>query len=262
MEAIQKVCDNSGALIIEDAAHALGASYTNGKMVGCCCFSLMTVFSLHPVKSIAAGEGGVITTNDEELYRKLLRLRSHGINKLDDLFQNKDFAYTGSELNPWYYEMQELGFHYRITDIQCALAHSQLEKLSAFVQKRRQLASSYYKYFDGISSLKPAQEKGLTTASSFHIFVLRIDFHAIDHTRASLMNHLRSIGICTQVHYIPVPMHPVYGAKVDLYKTLPNAFSYYQQALTIPLFYTLDSDSQSFVASSIVEAVKAKTIVK
>ena len=256
MEPIKKVCDDSEVAIIEDAAHALGASYKNGKMVGSCCHSLMTVFSLHPVKSIAAGEGGVITTNDQDTYRKLLRLRSHGINKLNDSFENKDFAFTDSELNPWYYEMQELGYHYRITDIQCALALSQLAKLPLFIAKRRKLATSYYKLFRHAQMFKSAQNEDLTFTSSFHIFVLRFDFERMSHSRASLMNYLRTIGIGTQVHYIPVPMQPMYGSRRDISKTLPNAFAYYQQALTIPLFYTLEQETQQYVASSIIKSVQ------
>ena len=116
----------------------------------------MTVFSLHPVKAIAAGEGGVITTNDENIYRRLLRLRSHGINKLDDSLI-ADEAYSKTGVNPWYYEMQELGFHYRITDIQCALAKSQLTKLDDFIRKRREIAALYYKSLKDIPNIIPAQ---------------------------------------------------------------------------------------------------------
>ena len=132
MDSIKKIADNLNAVIIEDAAHALGSFYKNGKRVGCCDKSLMTIFSFHPVKAIATGEGGIITTNDERLYMKLLRLRSHGINKLDDNFINKNNAYSNENFNPWYYEMQSLGYHYRLNDIQCALGISQLQKLNKF----------------------------------------------------------------------------------------------------------------------------------
>ena len=149
MESIKSVCDSARAVVVEDAAHALGATYKNGQRVGSCCYSLMTVFSLHPVKAIAAGEGGIVTTNDPEIYRKLLRLRSHGINKLDDAFCERSQAFSDNELNPWYYEMQELGYHYRFTDIQSALALSQLNKLPSFLTRRKDIASSYISCLQG-----------------------------------------------------------------------------------------------------------------
>jgi len=139
MGAIKKLADDARALVIEDAAHALGATYPNGRRVGCCENSSMTIFSFHPVKAIAAGEGGMITTNDEVTYRKLIRSRSHGINKLDDALQFETEAFSDGEQNPWYYEMQDLGFHYRITDIQCGLALSQFSKLDSFISRRRDL---------------------------------------------------------------------------------------------------------------------------
>ncbi|MDP2276853.1 MAG: DegT/DnrJ/EryC1/StrS family aminotransferase, partial [Nitrospirota bacterium] len=160
MPAIKSVADQAGAVIIEDAAHALGATYPNGQRVGSCAYSLMTVFSFHPVKAIAAGEGGMITTNDEPTYRKLLRLRSHGINKLDDPFQLPEQAETNGAQDIWYYEMQELGFNYRITDIQCALALSQFKKLDKFITRRRELVKAYDAEFVGLQNCRPVQVTG------------------------------------------------------------------------------------------------------
>ena len=238
MPAIKKIADESGALVIEDAAHALGATYPDGSRVGCCSNSLMTVFSFHPVKAIAAGEGGMITTNDERIYRKLLRLRSHGINKFDDQIQLPHQALTDNEQNPWYYEMQELGYHYRITDIQCALGLSQFKKLDRFITRRRELVAAYDSAFAAMNSWAPAQRTG-RALSGHHLYVLRIDFPAKRLTRARLMTTLRSKNIGTQVHYIPVPNHPYYqklGFKPEDY---PNSQNYYQSALSIPLFYEL-----------------------
>src|SRR3989338_1329994 len=147
MPAIKAAADQAGAIVIEDAAHALGATYPDGRRVGSCAYSQMTIFSFHPVKAIAAGEGGMITTNDEAIYRKLLRLRSHGINKLEDPFQLPEQAETDGVRDPWYYEMQELGFHYRITDMQCGLALSQLKKLDRFIARRLALVKKYDEAF-------------------------------------------------------------------------------------------------------------------
>ena len=250
MIAIKNLADEAGAIVIEDAAHALGATYPNGKRVGCCENSLMTIFSFHPVKAIAAGEGGMITTNDEATYRKLIRSRSHGINKLDDLLQIEAEAFADGEQNPWYYEMQELGFHYRITDIQCALALSQFKKLDSFINRRRELVKNYDLTFIKMKSCRPAQITG-RDQSGHHLYILRIDFKQIALTRGQVMRTLREYGIGSQVHYIPVPSQPYYrqlGFKPEDY---PNAQKYYQEALTIPLFYDLTEQEQSKVISTI-----------
>ena len=251
MIAIKNLADNAGAIVIEDAAHALGATYPNGKRVGCCENSLMTIFSFHPVKAIAAGEGGVITTNDEATYRKLIRLRSHGINKLDDNFELPLQAFEKGELNPWYYEMQELGFHYRITDIQCALGLSQLKKLDSFISRRRKLVENYKNIFGITEKCSPAQKDGLEQ-SGHHLFVLRINFELLKTTRSKFMQELKESGIGSQVHYIPIPMHPYYsklGYNLSDYK---NAIKYYTEALTIPLFFSLESNQQEHV----IEVIK------
>lgn len=254
MNAIKILADDAGAVVIEDAAHALGATYPNGKRVGCCENSLMTIFSFHPVKAIAAGEGGMITTNDESVYRKLIRLRSHGINKLDDRLLVKEQATTNGVIDPWYYEMQELGFHYRITDIQCALGLSQLKKLDEFVARRRVLATQYDDFFKDVSQFKPIQLLG-RSYSAHHLYVLRINFEALNLSRADLMLHLRSQGVGSQVHYIPVTRHPYYrglGSQPDKYQ---NAETYYKQALTVPLFYDLTDEQQHSVFNAILSAL-------
>ena len=251
MSQISSICNEANVCIVEDAAHALGATYENGKKVGSCCFSLMTVFSLHPVKAIAAGEGGVITTNDEDVYRRLLRLRSHGINKLDDSFLVVDEAHSDSGVNPWYYEMQELGFHYRITDIQCALALSQLSKIDKFIRKRREIAKLYYKHLSGMSNIKPAQPEGILTDSAWHIFVVRIDFEAIGMDRRDFMLRLKEFNILTQVHYIPVPMQPYYLERGISITDSPHAEEYYRECLSLPTYYSLSRDDQMHVIDTI-----------
>jgi perosamine synthetase len=252
MPAIKNIADNSNAVVIEDASHALGAIYPSGKYVGSCENSLMTVFSFHPVKSIAAGEGGVITTNDETVYRHLLRLRSHGINKLDDQLILKDQAFSNGQKNPWYYEMQELGFNYRITDIQCGLAISQLSKLDKFISKRRQLAKIYDEEFLKMSNCYPIHSQN-RELSSHHLYVLQIDFDKISINRAELMNELKKRGIGSQVHYLPITNHPYYKNTVTSLQ--PEAAKYYSKALSIPLFYDLQSSEQEKVISAFLELV-------
>lgn len=254
MEAIEAIANEFGAVVVEDAAHALGATYPDGRRVGSCAHSLMTVFSFHPVKAIAAGEGGMITTNDEAIYRRLLRLRSHGITKLDDPFEIPEQAAKEGIPHPWYYEMQELGFHYRITDIQCALGLAQFKRLDQFLERRRQLVGAYDAAFSGMPNCRPAQCEG-RERSGHHLYVLRIDFAAAGTHRGRLMRSLRESGIVTQVHYIPVPAHPLYrkmGFDPDAY---PNAAAYYHDALTIPLFYDLTDDEQKYVISTLRDSL-------
>lgn len=254
MPAIKVAADQAGAVVIEDAAHALGATYPSGQRVGSCTFSLMTTFSFHPVKAIAAGEGGMITTNDEAIYRKLLRLRSHGINKLDDPFQLPEQAATNGVPNPWYYEMQELGFHYRITDMQCGLALSQFKKLDKFIARRCALAKKYDEAFAGLKNCRPAQKMG-RDLSGHHLYVLWIDFEKLGKSRGQLMQELRSRQIGSQVHYIPVPAHPHYRRLGSRPEDYPNAQAYYLQALSIPLFYDLTDEQQLAAITAFKELV-------
>ncbi|MBL4766386.1 MAG: UDP-4-amino-4,6-dideoxy-N-acetyl-beta-L-altrosamine transaminase [Rhodobacteraceae bacterium] len=254
MEAIAKVAKKSGLRVIEDAAHALGSTYDDGSRVGSCKYSDMTMFSFHPVKAIAAGEGGMITTNDAELYKRLLRLRSHGINKGDDPFQILEQAEANGERNPWYYEMQQIGFNYRITDIQCALALSQFKKIDRFVARRKKLAKAYDVAFQEFENAKPAQAMK-RDQSGHHLYVLRVDFGAIGMSRAQLMLALRDRGVGTQVHYVPVPAHPFYRDRGYKLEDFPHAEKFYEEALTIPLFYDLTDEQQHFIVTTFAELV-------
>ena len=170
---------------------------------------------------------------------------------LDDGFENAEMAGPSDNPNPWYYEMQELGFNYRITDIQSALALSQLKKLDAFVARRRELAAAYDQNFAGFAHLRPAQEIG-REMSGHHLYVVRIKFDEITLTRADLMRELRVRGIGSQVHYIPVPAQPVYQRLQFRPDDYPNAQAYYAEGLSIPFFYSLSDDQQQ----SVIEALR------
>lgn len=240
--------------IVEDACHALGAHYPTGERVGSCKYSAMTVFSLHPVKAIAAGEGGVVTTNSEILYRKLIKLRSHGINKLNDSFINQSQAFTDGLLNPWYYEMQELGFNYRLTDFQAALGRSQLKKIDVFLDRRRLIAEKYDQIFSGNSLIKPIQNS--TNLSANHLYLVGINFRNIKGGRATLMRKLMSKGIYTQVHYLPIYRHPYYSS-TSKYDASNYFFSesYYQCCLSLPIYYSLSTEDQSYVIKTLNECI-------
>lgn len=255
LPAIREV--SGGATIIEDAAHALGARYQSGERVGSCVHSDMAVFSLHPVKSIACGEGGVITTNRGDLYRRLLRLRSHGINKDDDPFIHPQNAFQDGVRNRWYYEMQELGFNYRLTDIQAALALSQLGKLDRFLERRSELAVRYRSLFpvDAPRGLRAAQSGGWG-ASANHLFVVRANFDGHPGGRTAFMRKLVDRGYITQVHYIPIPLHPFYARLGHDMARLPECARYYREALSIPLFYGLSDDDQSRFVADALECLK------
>tara|TARA_Y100000768_G_C23970119_1_gene680062 strand:+ start:540 stop:1727 length:1188 start_codon:yes stop_codon:yes gene_type:complete len=255
MKKIQQIGIKNDALIVEDAAHALGAKYTDGSMVGSCKYSDMTGFSFHPVKSIAAGEGGMITTNNEDIYKKLLRLRSHGINKLDDNFMNQDRANTEGKQNPWYYEMQELGYNYRITDFQCALGESQLKKLPDFIKRRKELVKKYDQAFQEIPEISSIQQD-FRNDSSHHLYVVRIKFDQLKITRADFMYELKENGILSQVHYMPVTSHPYYEKLGYRTASFPEASSYYEEALSIPLYYSLTNLEQEKVIDTIKKIIK------
>jgi UDP-4-amino-4,6-dideoxy-N-acetyl-beta-L-altrosamine transaminase/dTDP-4-dehydrorhamnose reductase len=241
--------------IIEDAAHALGARYLTGEKVGCCKYSDICVFSFHPVKIIAGGEGGMITTNSKEIYIKLLQLRSHGINKLDNKFFNKKESQTNGKLNPWYYEMQKLGFHYRQTDIHSALILSQLKRINLFLSKRREIAERYDSFFFNKKNIEIVQFKSRRFSSN-HLYILRFKFKNLKITRLQLMNYLQKCGIYTQVHYIPVPIHPYYKRQGHLMNHLNNAIAYYNECLSIPIYYDLTKSEQEFVQSTILEYIE------
>ena len=243
MEKIYNLCEKQNVSIIEDAAHALGSNYTTGEKIGSCKFSDLTVFSFHPVKSITTGEGGVVTTNDAELYGKLLKLRSHGIQKNDVEPANELLGKTNGGKNPWYYEMDSIGYHYRLTEIQAALGVSQMKKVDKFIKRRRKIALRYDKLISQIESIKSIK-KDLRNISANHLFPISIDFASITRGKKDLMLELRQKGIMTQVHYMPIPMHPFYQNLGYNMERLPNALNFYFQTLSIPIYPRLSFRKQ------------------
>jgi UDP-4-amino-4,6-dideoxy-N-acetyl-beta-L-altrosamine transaminase len=253
MRDIAATASSAGAMVIEDAAHALGSRYSTGEKVGSCAYSDMAVFSFHPVKSIACGEGGMVTTNSETLYRRLLRLRSHGINKLDDPFQNPQvISQTDGRVNRWYYEMQELGFNFRLTDMQAALGMSQLRKIDRFLARRRELANRYRSLLPGGDPRLRAAQSGGWGDSANHLFVIRVPFGVDAPSRNAYMQRLYDRGYVTQVHYIPIPLQPYYARLGHDMDRLPEARRYYAEALSIPLYVGLTDEQQAeFVRNAI-----------
>ena len=247
MEKISEIAKKHNLHVIEDADHAIGSQYADGTYVGNCKYSDMTVFSFHPVKTITTGEGGAVTTNDEKLYQKLLMLRSHGTTKDEKLLTKNP--------GPWYYEMQSLGFNYRMTDMQAALGHSQLQKLFFFKKRRREVVAMYNKAFAEMKYLKTPVEPE-KVSSCFHLYATQIDFSALGKTRTQIMSELREKGIGTQVHYIPVPTQPFYketfGYKDGDY---PNAERYYEQELSLPLYPGLSDDDVNLVIKAVKEVI-------
>ena len=250
LEELSKIAKSRGVSMIEDAAHALGGNYSNGQPVGNCKFSDMTVFSFHPVKSVTTGEGGVITTNREDLYRKLLRLRSHGINQLDDSLVNPIMGFTNHKKNPWYHEMQSLGFHYRLTEIQAALGISQMKKLDRFIVERRSLAKNYDALLKSVDNIQVFQKES-RERSAHHIYIVKINFSKISLSRAELMTELKKSGIGTQVHYRPIPTQPHYVKLGYETQVLPHALEYYAQCLSLPIYPGLKHRQQRKIVKTL-----------
>lgn len=248
MEKISFIAKKHNLFVIEDAAHAIGSLYADGTPVGNCKYSDMTVFSFHPVKTITTGEGGAVLTNNEMLYKKLVMHRSHG--------STKDETMLTKNPGVWYYEMQTLGFNYRMTDIQAALGCSQLQKLSQFKQRRREIVARYNEAFAGMQYLKTPCEP-TNVSSCFHLYATQIDFNLLGKTRAQVMQELRERGVGTQVHYIPVHSQPFYKTTFG-YKEgdFPNAEKYYERELSLPLYPAMSDDNLNTVIKAVKEVIK------
>ena len=255
MEKIFNICQKESIRIIEDAAHALGAAYDTGEKIGSCKYSDLTVFSFHPVKSITTGEGGIITTNNEDLYLKLIKLRTHGIAKNDQPVQNEILGLTNGNRNVWYYEMQELGFHYRLTEIQAALGVSQMRKIDSFINKRRKVAKRYNKFLKKLNNLDVLKSNE-NMIGAFHLYPIKIKFDKILISKNDLIQALRKLGIISQVHYIPIPLHPYYKNLGYTVAELPNAIDFYHRILSIPIYPGLSILKQRKVIRSLNKLIR------
>jgi UDP-4-amino-4,6-dideoxy-N-acetyl-beta-L-altrosamine transaminase len=245
MEKIASLSQRYDFQIIEDASHAIGAEY-QGKPVGCCQYSDMAVFSFHPVKILTTGEGGMVLTNREELYEKLVRLRTHGITR------NPHFM-TEPSHGSWYYQQIELGFNYRLTDIQAALGTSQMQRLEKFLVRRRFLAQRYNKLLKDFPITLPWQHPD--TNSSWHLYVIRLQLEKIQKTRQQVFEELREAQIGVNLHYIPVHTQPYYQKRGFQWGDFPEAEQYYREAISIPLYYGLTDIEQDRVVKSLQEVL-------
>jgi perosamine synthetase len=244
-------------VIIEDAAHALGANYSCGRPVGCGEYADMTVFSFHPVKPITTGEGGIIVTNNSKLAYQLKLLRTHGIEKDPDLFENVNEGFENSEPCTWYYEQQHLGFNYRMTDIQAALGLSQLNKLDQFINKRRSIAGQYDDVFSKFDNINRPQSSSKSLArSGNHLYILEFNFKKLNSSRSDIIKKLQTHNIGSQVHYIPIYKHPFHARKLNV---TADEFrvteEYYQKCLSIPLYPGMSDQDIEHVKSVIKEII-------
>ncbi|MCI7267474.1 MAG: UDP-4-amino-4,6-dideoxy-N-acetyl-beta-L-altrosamine transaminase [Veillonellaceae bacterium] len=245
MEAIKALADEYGFKIIEDASHATGADYKNTK-VGSCRYSDMTVFSFHPVKIVTTGEGGIVLTNNKELYEKLKLYRSHGITRDSDLM-------TQEADGPWYYQQIELGFNYRMTDMQAALGCSQMDSLDEFVARRRYLVKRYNEKLKNLPLRTPYQDEA--TNPSWHIYIIRVDFTKVKLSKKEIFARMRDSGIVLNLHYIPVHTQPYYQ-KLGFQKgDFPVSEKYYEEAITLPLYYDLTDEQQDEVIEALKEVL-------
>lgn len=240
MEQIHVIAHKYNLIVIEDGAHALGAEY-QGKRVGT--LSDMTTFSFHPVKHITTGEGGMILTDNPELYQRLKLFRTHGITREEELLTKND--------GPWYYEQLDLGYNYRITDIQCALGVSQMDRLPEFLEKRKQIAKRYNEAFAANEQIQlPYQKEGCDNA--WHLYVIRIK----NGKRKEIFEKLRAAGIGVNVHYIPVYQHPYYRTHGYAEVTCPNAEEYYKECISLPMYPDLKEEEQEYVIEKVLEYIR------
>ncbi len=259
MPAIAEIARRHGAIVIEDACHAVGGAFEHqGKIyrIGGHPWADMTVFSFHPVKTMTTGEGGMLVTDNDDYAKRARLLRSHGMERNPSEFESPDHCPTTAEKGPWFYEMQDLGYNYRLTEIQAALGLSQLTQLDDFVQRRREIVSAYNEAFKNISCIQTPSLRNPADLNhtAWHLYSPRLDFKALGKSRTQVMNELREQGVGTQVLYIPVHLQPwyrnTYGYGVG---KCPNAETAYGGLLSLPLFPGMTHSN----VDQVIRAVKA-----
>lgn len=240
MAAIHALAQRYGVQVIEDASHAIGGRY-QGRPVGCCAHSDITIFSFHPVKIITTAEGGMAVTNDPGLAQRLARLRSHGITR-------EAGEMTHAPDGPWYYQQLELGFNYRMTDVQAALGASQMRRIEGFIDRRHAIAGRYDEAFAGLPLRTPWQHPD--AHSAYHLYVIRLDLERAPIGHRALFEALRAKGILVNLHYIPVHLQPYYRALGFGPGMLPEAERYYAEAISLPMFSAMrDADADAVIAA-------------
>jgi UDP-4-amino-4,6-dideoxy-N-acetyl-beta-L-altrosamine transaminase len=250
LESFRGLADEFGCWIIEDSCHSPGGFFIDSKGNKQHCgngnFADLAIFSFHPVKHIASGEGGMITTNNEELYQKLLMLRTHGIVKSNDLYTNTIKFAGGKDSYPlWYMEMQDLGYNYRITDFQAALGLSQLKRADEGLKKRHEIAVTYQEAFKDKDFVK--SQSGVVEGHAYHLYVLEVE------NRMGFYNYLREHQIFAQIHYIPTHLMPYYRQFGWKEGDMPHAENYYKQCISLPMYPTLTYKEQIYVISKILD---------
>jgi UDP-4-amino-4,6-dideoxy-N-acetyl-beta-L-altrosamine transaminase len=255
IEQIADIARGHGAKIVDDACHAIGTGYVadDGQVsqIGSNAFADLSVFSFHPVKSIAMGEGGAVTSNDPELAKRLVLARNHGMTRDPADFHNIADAFDADgKPNPWYYELNQPEFNWRANDIQCALGLSQLGKLGRFVARRRALAAAYDSLLAPFAPLIRPLARTRPALPAWHLYVARIDFARAGISRAHVMHALAERGIGTQVHYFPVHRQPYYAGRYDT-PALPGAERYYERALSLPLSAAMTADDAERVVNAL-----------
>lgn len=246
MRRIQELSVEYGFTILEDASHAIGADYLDTK-VGSCAYSDMAVFSFHPVKIITTGEGGMVLTNNEVLYKKLCLYRSHGI--------TRDAALMTHEADgPWYYQQIDLGYNYRMTELQAALGFSQMDKLDEFVARRRYLVSRYDELLQDLPMITPHVLEGANP--SWHLYMVRVDFSKLQMNKVQLFAEMKKRGVVLNLHYIPVHTQPYYQDLGFKQGDFPQSEKYYEEIFTLPLYYGLTDEQQDDVVAALQDCLK------
>jgi len=245
MAGIRELSRRYGFAVIEDASHAIGGKY-QGKPIGDCNFSDITIFSFHPVKIITTGEGGMATTNNDSIAKRIQLLRSHGITRNPE-------EMTRASDGPWYYQQVALGFNYRMTEMQAALGLSQMQRLDEFVAKRHDIANQYDKLFDGLPVTTPWQH--LEGYSGLHLYVIRLKLLEIQKTHREVFEGLREAGIGVNLHYIPIYLQPYYRAMGFALGHCPEAEKYYAEAISLPMFPRLTVEQQNRVVEAVVQSM-------